>query len=60
MPDFNSMRELNIGLLAFSSLVTMFLFFGTVTDQKRKRPFMRHFSYLLLTNIIMQVAEIGV
>ena len=60
MPDFNSMRELNIGLLAFSSLVTMFLYFGTVTDQKRKIPFMRHFSYLLFTNIIMQTAEIGI
>lgn len=60
MPDFNSMRELNIGLLAFSSLVTMFLYFGTVTDQKRKLPFMRHFSYLLFTNIIMQTAEIGI
>ena len=60
MPDFNSMRELNIGLLAFSSLVTMFLYFGTVTDQKRKIPFMRHFSYLLFTDIIMQTAEIGI
>lgn len=60
MPDFNSMRELNIGLLAFSALVTLFLFLGIVTDQKRKRPYMRHFSYLLLTNIIMQTAEIGV
>ena len=60
MPDFNSMRELNIGLLAFSSLVTLFLYFGTVTDQKRKLPFMRHFSYLLFTNIIMQTAEIGI
>ena len=58
--DFNPMRELNIGLLAFSSLVTMFLYFGTVTDQKRKIPFMRHFSYLLFTNIIMQTAEIGI
>ena len=60
MPDFNSMRELNIGLLAFSSLVTLFLYFGTVTDQKRKIPFMRHFSYLLFTDIIMQTAEIGI
>ena len=60
MPDFNSMRELNIGLLAFSSLVTLFLYFGTVTDQKRKLPFMRHFSYLLFTDIIMQTAEIGI
>lgn len=60
MPDFNSMRELNIGLLAFSSLVTLFLYLGTVTDYKRKRPFMRHFSYLLLTNIIMQVGEMGI
>lgn len=60
MPNLNSMRELNIGLLAFSSLVTLFLYFGTVTDQKRKLPFMRHFSYLLFTNIIMQTAEIGI
>lgn len=60
MPDFNSMRELNIGLLAFSSLVTMFLLIGTVNDHKRKIPFMRHFSYLLFTNIIMQIGEIGI
>lgn len=60
MPDFNSMRELNIGLLSFSALITIFLLFGTLNAQKRKLPFMRQFSYLLLTNIIMQLGEVGI
>lgn len=60
MPDFNSMKELNIGLLLLLVLFNLMLLFGATIDQKRKRPFMRHYAYLLITNMVMLLAEAGI
>lgn len=60
MPDFNSMKELNIGLLVLLVLFNVLLLFGAIIDQKQKRPFMRHYAYLLITNIVMLLAEAGI
>lgn len=52
MTDFNNMPELNIGLMIFSSLVTLFLLMGILYENKRSRPFMTGFIILLITNIM--------
>lgn len=60
MLDFNSMKELNIGLLVLLALFNVLLLFGAVIDQKRKRPFMRYYAYLLMINIVMLLGEAGI
>ena len=60
MPDFNSMRELNIGLLVLSSIFTLLLLFGAVIHLRRKNCFIRLYVFLLISNIVMQLAEAGI
>ena len=60
MPDFNAMKELNIGILVLLALFNVLLLFGAVRDQKLKHSFMRHYTYLLITNIVMLLAEAGI
>lgn len=57
---FNSMPEVNICLLTFSVLVTLFLLIGAVADRTSKRPFMKSFIFLLATCIFVQMGEIGI
>ena len=60
MPDFNSMPEINVCLLVFSVLVTLFLLIGTAADRARNRPFMKSFICLLITHVIVQIGETGI
>lgn len=60
MPNFNEMNLLNVCLLVFSSLVTLFLLIGAVTDMNRKSRFMISFIILLISNILMQLGEAGI
>ena len=60
MPNFNEMNLLNVCLLVFSALVTLFLLIGAVTDVKRKSRFMTSFIILLISNILMQLGEAGI
>lgn len=57
LPDFNKMTELNIGLLLFAALVTIFLLIGSMIDKNRNRPFMKRFIYLLVFHIVMLFCE---
>lgn len=59
MPSFNEMNLLNVCLLAFSALVTLFLLIGAVTDVNKKSRFMSGFIVLLVSNIFMQLGEAG-
>ena len=60
MPNFNEMNLLNLSLLGFSALVTLFLLIGSITDMNRKSRFMSSFIMLLITNILMQLGEAGI
>lgn len=60
MPDFNSMKELNIGILVLLILFNILFLYGTVKDQKKEHSFMKRYSYLLMANIVMLVAETGI
>lgn len=59
MPNFNEMNLLNVCLLVFSALVTLFLLIGAITDMNRKSRFMSSFIVLLIANILMQLGEAG-
>ena len=41
MENLNNNIELNVGLLWFSAVITLFMFLGVVTDKTRSRPFMK-------------------
>lgn len=60
MPDFNSMKELNIGVLVLLALFNVLLLYGAVKEEKREHSFMKRYTYLLITNIVMLVAETGI
>lgn len=60
MPNFNEMNLLNMSLLVFSALVTLFLLIGAITDMNRKSRFMSSFIILLIANILMQLGEAGI
>ena len=60
MPNFNEMSLLNVSLLVFSALVTLFLLIGAITDMNRKSRFMSSFIILLISNILMQLGEAGI
>lgn len=59
MPNFNEMPELNVCLLSFSALVTLFLLLGVATEHGKNRPFIRNFICLLIAHILMQLGEAG-
>lgn len=59
MENLNNNIELNVGLLWFSAVITLFMFLGVVTDKTRSRPFMKCFTALLATNILMLLGESG-
>ena len=60
MTNFNEMSLLNVSLLVFSALVTLFLLIGAITDMNRKSRFMSSFIILLISNILMQLGEAGI
>lgn len=60
MTNFNEMSLLNVSLLMFSALVTLFLLIGAITDMNRKSRFMSSFIILLISNILMQLGEAGI
>ena len=60
MTNFNEMSLLNVSLLVFSVVVTLFLLIGAVTDVNRTRTFMKHFIILLISNLFMQLGEAGI
>ena len=60
MTNFNEMSLLNVSLLVFSALVTLFLLIGVITDMNRKSRFMSSFIILLISNILMQLGEAGI
>ena len=60
MPDFNNMIELNIGLLVFSILVTLFILLGSVGYKSLRLSYMRNFVWLICMNLVMQVGEAGI
>lgn len=60
MTNFNEMILLNVSLLVFSALVTLFLLIGAITDMNRKSRFMSSFIILLISNILMQLGEAGI
>ena len=60
MTNFNEMSLLNVSLLVFSVLVTLFLLIGAITDMNRKSRFMSSFIILLISNILMQLGEAGI
>lgn len=41
MENLNNNIELNVGLLWFSAVITLFLLLGAVTDKTRSRQFMK-------------------
>ena len=59
MENLNNNIELNVGLLWFSAVITLFMFLGVVTDKTRSRPFIKCFTGLLATNILMLLGESG-
>ena len=59
MENLNNNIELNVGLLWFSAVITLFILLGVVTDKTRSRPFMKCFTALLATNILMLLGESG-
>lgn len=60
MTNLNEMSLLNVSLLVFSALVTLFLLIGAITDMNRKSRFMSSFIILLISNILMQLGEAGI
>ena len=60
MTNINEMSLLNVSLLVFSALVTLFLLIGAITDMNRKSRFMSSFIILLISNILMQLGEAGI
>ena len=60
MTNFNEMSLLNVSLLVFSALVTLFLLIGAITDMNRKSRFVSSFIILLISNILMQLGEAGI
>ncbi|MGN1115108.1 MAG: sensor histidine kinase [Candidatus Ornithomonoglobus sp.] len=60
MQDFNEMPWLNVCLLIFDAVVTLFLLIGAAVDTNRKSPFMSSFIVLLVSNIFMQLGEAGI
>lgn len=60
IPTFNEMNLLNVALLVFSALITLFLLIGAITDMNRKSRFMSSFIMLLISNILMQLGEAGI
>ncbi|MGN0179518.1 MAG: sensor histidine kinase [Monoglobaceae bacterium] len=60
MPNFYELRSLNVCLLVFDALVTLFLLIGALTEADRKSQFMRSFIVLLISNILMQLGEAGI
>ena len=60
MTNCNEMSLLNVSLLVFSALVTLFLLIGAITDMNRKSRFMSSFIILLISNILMQLGEAGI
>ncbi len=60
MTNFNEISLLNVSLLVFSALVTLFLLIGAITDMNRKSRFMSSFIILLISNILMQLGEAGI
>ncbi|MGN1112749.1 MAG: hypothetical protein ACI4RP_06040, partial [Acutalibacteraceae bacterium] len=59
MENLNNNIELNVGLLCFSAVITLFMLLGAVTDKTRSRPFIKCFTALLATNILMLLGESG-
>ncbi|MGN1433113.1 MAG: sensor histidine kinase [Ruminococcus sp.] len=59
MENLNYNLELNVGLLWFSAVITLFMLLGAVTDKTRSRPFLKCFIALLATNILMLLGESG-
>ena len=59
MSQFNDMLELNIGLLVFSILVTIFILLGCVGYKSRKLSYMRNFVWIVCMNLVMQLGECG-
>lgn len=57
MENLNNNFELNVGLLWFSAVITLFMLLGVVTDRTRTRPFIKCFTALLATNILMLIGE---
>lgn len=60
MPDFNNMRELNIGLLSFSLLITVFILTGCLFERGPKKAYMKSLIVLLAMNAFMQAGELGI
>ena len=60
VPDFITMKEVNVSLLLFSAMVAGFLLFGVVIDRSRNILFTKYFIRLLIVDIIMQVGEAGI
>ena len=60
MTNINEMSLLNVSLLVFSAVVTLFLLIGAITDMNRKSRFMSSFIILLISNILMQLGEAGI
>lgn len=60
MSELNGMKDVNISLLLFSIMVTGFLLIGAIADAKRDKPFMKSFVYLLISNMMMQLGEVGI
>ena len=59
MPNFNDMLELNIGLLAFAILVTVFILLGCVGYRSRNLSYMRNFIWIVCMNLVMLIGECG-
>ena len=60
MPNFNDMLELNIGLLVFAILVTIFILLGCVGYKSRSLSYMRNFVWLVCMNLVMLAGEAGI
>lgn len=60
METLNNNTALNVGLLCFSAVITLLMLLGAISDKTRKRPFMRYFIALLVTNIFMLLGESGI
>ena len=59
MPNFNEMKELNIGLLVFAILVTFFILLGCVGYKSRNLSYMRNFVWIVCMNLVMLIGECG-
>ena len=59
MSQFNEMIELNIGLLVFVILVTLFILLGCVGNRSRNLSYMRNFVWIVCMNLVMLVGECG-